>query len=66
MLFSGELSMTTSALLLPLVADLDELVDPPPPADEPLPDEQAARLAARSPAAPSASALLLVITLIFN
>jgi hypothetical protein len=66
MLFSGELSMTTS-LLLPLpeepglapVAE-DEAVEL-----DPL-DEQAARAAARRPAAVSASALFLVTLLIVN
>jgi hypothetical protein len=66
MLFSGELSMTTSELLpepeepgvvlAPVeVVELGELLD-----------EQAARPAARRPAAVSASALLLMVLLLVN
>jgi hypothetical protein len=70
MLFSGELSMTTSEL--PLVAGDDEVaadeLGVPPPAEVELDvlDEQAARPAARRPAAVSASALLLGILLMVN
>jgi hypothetical protein len=53
--FSGELSMTSVAPLPALVAEGAELLD-----------EQAARPAARSPAATSASALLLDFGLIVN
>jgi hypothetical protein len=60
MLFSGELSMTTSELVeldavLPELAGAEELLD-----------EQAARPAARRPVAVSASALLLMVLLIVN
>jgi hypothetical protein len=66
MLFSGELSMTTVELALvepvePVVADVE-----PPPAGVLDPLEQAARPAARRPAAVSATALLLLILLIVN
>jgi hypothetical protein len=78
MLLSGELSMTTSALLLPLAAGLEVEVAG---VEEVLPAgvellvfagvvevelEQAARAAARSPDAVSASTLLLVILWIVN
>jgi hypothetical protein len=69
MLFSGELSMTTSEL--PLAAADDEAADelgvvPPAEVELDVLDEQAARPAARSPAAVSASALLLGILLLVN
>src|ERR1700735_1460003 len=67
MLFSGELSMTTSALLLlPVDVEAVELpVAEAPVVLDPL-DEQAARAAARRPAAPRATALFLVLLLIVN
>jgi hypothetical protein len=65
MLFSGELSITTSELL-PLAEEVDEapVVAPGELEEDPL--EQAARPAARRPVAVSASALLLMIFLIVN
>jgi hypothetical protein len=79
MLLSGELSMTTSALLLPLVAvgelEVAGALEEEPPAGVELlvlggvvedELEQAARAAARSPDAVSASTLLLVILWIVN
>jgi hypothetical protein len=62
MLFSGELSMTTSELAPPPEEGLDVV---PPAGLDPL-DEQAARPAARRPAAVSASAALPVTLLIIN
>jgi hypothetical protein len=67
MLFSGELSMTTVELAVDepdVPVDADEVAPPVDPFD-PL-DEQAARPAARRPAAVSATALLLLILLIVN
>jgi hypothetical protein len=62
MLFSGELSMTTSELV-----ELDVALLPGELAGgEELFDEQAARPAARRPVAVSASALLLMVLLIVN
>jgi ABC-type sugar transport system substrate-binding protein len=77
MLLSGELSITTSALLLPLAGALEAAVaeEEEPPAGVELPVladvvldelEQAARAAARRPDAVSASTLLLVILWIVN
>jgi hypothetical protein len=69
MLFSGELSMTTSPELVPLAEPVAVDVLPPPvDVDEPVEpdDEQAASVAARRPAAVSAAALLLAILLIVN
>src|SRR5450756_1411619 len=65
MLFSGELSMTTSELPLVAVDDEADELDVAPPVEGELDvlDEQAARPAARRPAAVSASALLLEILL---
>jgi hypothetical protein len=66
MLFSGELSITTSELALPPV--LPEAVDEPPVEVVPVDalDEQAARPAARRPVAVSASTLLLMVLLLVN
>jgi hypothetical protein len=66
MLFSGELSMTTSELLFE--ADEVDVLPVLPEADGELDelDEQAARPAARRPVAVSATALLLRILLIVN
>ena len=76
MLLSGELSITTSALLLPLAGALEAAVaeEEEPPAGVELPVlagvlvelEQVARAAARRPDAVSASTLLLVIAWIVN
>jgi hypothetical protein len=75
MLLSGELSITTSALLLPLAGALEAAVAEEPPAGVELPLlagvvlvelEQAARAAARRPDAVSASTLLLVLLWIVN
>src|SRR5450756_2219365 len=68
MLFSGELSMTTSELPLVAVDDEAAELDVAPPVEGELDvlDEQAARTAARRPAAVSASALLLEILLMVN
>jgi hypothetical protein len=64
MLFSGELSMTTVELaLVEPVEEADEVL---PGVDGVDPLEQAARPAARRPAAVSATALLLLILLIVN
>jgi hypothetical protein len=66
MLFSGELSMTTSPVGVPEPDDAGAL--PPDEAGaEPVVlelDEQAARPAARSPVAVSASALLLILEIV--
>jgi hypothetical protein len=69
MLFSGELSMTTSELLLELPLEVEVGVLPPPVllalvVLEEL--EQAARVAARRPAAVSAAALLVLNFLVVN
>ncbi len=66
MLFSGELSMTTSPLGLEPPDDAGEPDALPPAADgvELVLDEQAARPAARRPAAVSASALLLILEIV--
>jgi hypothetical protein len=67
MLFSGELSITTSPLALPpvLAVEVDEA--PVEVLDVPVElDEQAARPAARRPVAVSASALLLMVLLLVN
>jgi hypothetical protein len=68
MLFSGELSITTSELE-PLAVLVDELAEAPAEVlDDPVDvlDEQAARPAARRPVAVSASALVLIVLFLVN